>query len=204
MVRREGTRVHRVWHDESVRAVAALLLVLSGALDGCGEGTPHVDVALTPVLDDAPRATSSAGRPVARTVAHADASDIDTHVPAGACGPPDAPLVRDTGMLTELEALPILLRRVLRDDVARCARAAHERDASMQGLLVLSFELTAPGDIERTRVAQGAGDAALHRCIEDAFDAASTPTIIVGGITHFPLVLCEDGRVQWRERDTYR
>lgn len=194
-----------MWHDESVRGLA--LTVLIAASTACAEAAPHVDVSLDgPVLDAPPPASASApAAPSVRTVASgAPEPTIETRVPDGACGPRDAPVVRETRTLTELEALPMILRRVLEKDVERCVAEAHERDATMEGLLVLSFFMKSGGGLQGTRVTEGAGDALLHRCVESVFDAAAMPDLVVGGVRRFPLVVCGDGRAQFHELGTYR
>ncbi len=174
------------------------------------ESAPRVDVDIdgaigSSALDD--RATvepagsaPAAAAPGVRTVASARATpDVDLRVPTDACAPRDAPLRSSEGSLSDIEVLPVLLRRVLGAGVRACLAEAHARDPSIEGLLVLSFGMKPEGGIAGTSVGAGVGDAELHRCVERVFDTTPTPQIMSGRVSGLRLVLCADGRAQWRE-----
>ena len=129
-------------------------------------------------------------------------------VPEGACAragrPPGVPYVSpldDSGAIGPL--VDYQLQKLVRADVDVCLAAAQKRTPGLQGRLVMSLDYAPQGRIARALVVAGAGDAALHRCVTDAFTSAPMPPFGLLKSMGFVVVLCPDASSAW-PRDGYQ
>lgn len=148
----------------------------------------------------------------ADAVADADAPLSDLSVPSGAClpRPPRNPPVVHVGPTRvgyPSDLVVHFVRKGARPSVEACVREARLRVPSLEGRLVLHFELPKTGGIAGARISRGVGDASLHECVARVVERAPMPALREGGTTtvdNFTIAVCPDGHTEWPHEGGFR